>query len=151
MMREHGTYLVPTLTVRVGLRESKFPPLVQQKADLAVKAQDGMVRRALQMGVKIALGTDAAVYPHGENALEFMFMANDGMSPAQALRAGTSVAADLLGLQSKVGTLEAGKFADVVATPGNPLNDIKVTQSVLFVMREGVIYRNDRGVSGMAK
>jgi imidazolonepropionase-like amidohydrolase len=151
MMRERGTYLVPTLTVRVGLRESKFPPLVQQKADLAVKAQDGMVRRALQMGVKIALGTDAAVYPHGENALEFMFMANDGMSPAQSLRAGTSVAAELLGLQTKVGTLEAGKFADVVATPGNPLDDIKLTQSVVFVMRNGVIYRNDRGNGGTVK
>ncbi len=144
MMRERGTYLVPTLSVRVGLRESKFPPLVQQKADLAVKAQDGMVRRALQMGVKIALGTDAAVYPHGENALEFMFMANDGMSPAQSLRAGTSAAADLLGMQAKVGTLEAGKLADIVATPGNPLDDIKVTQNVIFVMKDGVVYRNER-------
>ena len=148
MMREHGTYLVPTLSVRVGLKESKFPPLVQAKADLAVQAQDNMLRRALQMGVKVALGTDAAVYPHGSNALEFMFMANDGMSPAQSLRAGTSVAANLLGLQTKVGTLEPGKLADVVATPGNPLDDIKVTQSVLFVMREGVVYRNDRPGSG---
>lgn len=144
MMRERGTYLVPTLSVRSGLAESKFPPLIQQKADLAMKAQDGMVRRAMQTGVKIALGTDAAVYPHGNNALEFMLMANDGMSPAQSLRAGTSVAAELLGMQAKVGTLEPGKLADVVATPGNPLEDIKVTQSVLFVMKDGVIYRNDR-------
>ncbi len=144
MMRERGTYLVPTLSVRTGLAESKFPPLVQQKADLAMKAQDSLVRRALQTGVKIALGTDAAVYPHGNNALEFMFMANDGMSTAQSLRAGTSVAAELLGMQAKVGTLEPGKLADVVATPGNPLEDIKVAQSVLFVMKDGVIYRNDR-------
>ena len=71
-------------------------------------------------------------------------MCNDGMSQAQALRAGTSVAAELLGLQAKVGTLEAGKLADIVATPGNPLEDIKVTQSVLFVMKEGQIFRNDR-------
>lgn len=84
------------------------------QADLAVKSQDSMVRRALQMGVKIALGTDAAVYPHGNNALEFMLMANDGMPPAQALRAGTSVAAELLGLAPKIGTLEAGKIADIV-------------------------------------
>ncbi|MBV8549754.1 MAG: amidohydrolase family protein [Acidobacteriaceae bacterium] len=144
MMREHGTYLVPTLSVREGLAESKFPPLVQQKADLAVKAQDDMVRRALRMGVKIALGTDAAVYPHGDNALEFVLMANDGMTPAQSLRAGTSVAATLLGLEEKTGTLEAGKFADIVAVPGNPLDNIKVTQSVMFVMKEGVVYRNDR-------
>ena len=144
LMREHGTFLVPTLSVRSGIAESKFPPLVQQKADLAVKAQDAMVRRALAMGVKIALGTDAAVYPHGNNALEFVLMAADGMSPAQALRAGTSSAAELLGLQSKIGTLEAGKLADVVAVPGNPLENIKVTQSVLFVMKEGVIYRNEK-------
>jgi imidazolonepropionase-like amidohydrolase len=144
MMRERGTYLVPTLTTRTGLMESKFPPLVQQKANLALKAQDSMVRRALQMGVKIALGTDAAVYPHGNNALEFMLMANDGMPPIQSLRAGTSVAAELLGLQNKIGTLEPGKLADIVATPGNPLEDIKLTQSVLFVMKEGTVYRNDR-------
>jgi imidazolonepropionase-like amidohydrolase len=124
--------------------KSKFPPLVQQKANLALKAQDNMVRRALQMGVKIALGTDAAVYPHGNNALEFMLMASDGMPPAQSLRAGTSVAAALLGMQNKVGTLEPGKLADIVATPGNPLEDIKLTQSVFFVMKQGIVYRNDR-------
>src|SRR4051812_45907146 len=143
MMRERGTYLVPTLATRSGLAESKFPPLVQQKADLAVKGQDTMVRRALAMGVKIALGTDAAVYPHGNNALEFVLMAADGMTPAQCLRAGTSSAADLLGLANKIGTLAPGKLADVVAVPGNPFEDIRVTQSVLFVMKEGLIYRND--------
>ena len=145
MMREHGTYLVPTLSVRSGIAESKFPPLVQHKADVAIKAQDAMVRRALAMGVKIALGTDAAVYPHGNNALEFILMANDGMTSAQSLRAGTSSAADLLGLAAKIGTLEPGKLADVVAVPGNPLQDIKATQSVFFVMKEGAVYRNDRG------
>jgi imidazolonepropionase-like amidohydrolase len=144
MMREKGTYLVPTLAVRSGLAESKFPPLVRQKADLAVKNQDAMVRRALSMGVKIALGTDAAVYPHGNNALEFVLMAADGMTPAQALKAGTSEAADLLGLSDKVGTLEAGKEADIVAVPGNPLDDIKETQSVFFVMKGGTTYRNSR-------
>ncbi len=144
MMREHGTYLVPTLATRSGLAESKFPPRVKQKADLAVKAQDGMVRRALQMGVKIALGTDAAVYPHGNNALEFVLMAADGMPPAQSLRTGTSSAAELLGLADKIGTLEPGKLADIVAVPGDPLQDIRATQSVLFVMKEGVVYRNDR-------
>jgi imidazolonepropionase-like amidohydrolase len=144
LMREKGTYLVPTLSVRSGIAEAKFPPLVRQKADMAMKAQDSMVRRALDMGVKIALGTDAAVYPHGDNALEFVLMNADGMPPAQALRAGTSVAAELLGLANKIGTLEAGKLADVVAVPGNPFNDIKVTQSVFFVMKEGAIYRNDR-------
>jgi imidazolonepropionase-like amidohydrolase len=142
MMREKGTYLVPTLAVRSGIAESKFPPLVQQKADLAIKGQDAMVRRALNMGVKIALGTDAAVYPHGNNALEFVLMAADGMKPAQSLKAGTSAAADLLGISDKIGTLEPGKEADIVAVPGNPLDDIKETQSVFFVMKGGTTYRN---------
>jgi imidazolonepropionase-like amidohydrolase len=142
MMREKGTYLVPTLAVRSGIAESKFPPLVQQKADLAVRSQDAMVKRALNMGVKIALGTDAAVYPHGNNALEFVLMSADGMTPAQSLKAGTSAAADLLGLADKIGTLEPGKQADIVAVPGNPLDDIKDTQSVFFVMKGGTTYRN---------
>ena len=144
MMHDKGTFLVPTLTTRIGLKESKFPPLVQAKADQAVAQQDNMVKRALALGVRIALGTDAAVYPHGENAAEFVFMAADGMTPAQSLHAGTSVAADLLGLANKVGILRPGMLADVVAVPGNPLSDIKVTQSVFFVMKEGVVYRNDR-------
>jgi imidazolonepropionase-like amidohydrolase len=149
MMREHGTYLVPTLSVRSGIAKSKFPPLVQQKADLALKSQDALVRRALAMGVKIVLGTDAAVYPHGDNALEFVLLNADGMTPAQALRAGTSVDADLLGLRDRIGTLEAGKLADIVAVPGNPLDNIKVTQSVLFVMKQGIIYRNDHDPSSV--
>jgi imidazolonepropionase-like amidohydrolase len=144
LMREKGTYLVPTLSVRSGIAEAKFPPLVREKADIALKAQDDLVRRALATGVKIALGTDAAVYPHGNNALEFVLMAADGMTAAQSLRAGTSAAADLLGLANKIGTLEAGKLADLVAVPGNPIEDIKVTQSVFFVMKEGTVYRNDR-------
>ena len=144
MMHDRGTFLVPTLTTRVGLAESKFPPLVQDKATRAVKQQDVMVKRALALGVKIALGTDAAVYPHGDNALEFAFMVADGMTPAQSLTAGTASAAELLGLQDKIGALKAGMLADVVAVPGNPLENIKVTQSVIFVMKDGVILRNDR-------
>jgi len=144
MMHDRGTYLVPTLAVRQGIAETKFPPLVQAKADAAVKQQDAMVKRAVELGVKIALGTDAAVYPHGNNAVEFQLMAADGMTPAQALQAGTISAADLLGLRDKVGILKAGMIADVVAVPGNPLNDIKTTQNVFFVMKDGKVYRNDR-------
>lgn len=144
LMHDRGTFLVPTLTTRVGLAESKFPPLVQAKADRAVKQQDAMLRRAVALGVKIALGTDAAVYPHGENALEFAFMAADGMTPAQSLMAGTSSAAELLGLADKVGALKPGLLADVVAVPGNPVENIQQTQSVIFVMKDGVVVRNDR-------
>jgi imidazolonepropionase-like amidohydrolase len=144
MMRERGTYLVPTLATRTGIAETKLPPRVKAKADLALKQQDTMLRSALASGVKIALGTDAGVYPHGSNALEFGLMVADGMTTAQALRAGTFSAADLLGVAATLGTLEPGKIADIVAVPGNPLQDIKATQSVFFVMKEGKIYRNDR-------
>jgi imidazolonepropionase-like amidohydrolase len=144
MMHDKGVFLVPTLTTRVGLAESKFPPLVQAKADRAVKEQDSMVKRALALGVKIALGTDAAVYPHGDNALEFVLMAADGMTPVQSLKAGTSSAAELLGLRDKIGALQPGMAADIVAVPGNPALDIEVVQSVLFVMKGGSVYKNDR-------
>jgi imidazolonepropionase-like amidohydrolase len=144
MMQERGVFLVPTLTTRIGLTDSKFPPRVRAKADAAVKQQDVMVRRAVGLGVKIALGTDAAVFPHGRNALEFSFMAADGLTPAQALQAGTSRAAELLGLSDKVGDLKPGLVADVIAVRGNPLTDISATQNVIFVMRNGVVYRDDR-------
>jgi imidazolonepropionase-like amidohydrolase len=144
MMHDRGTFLVPTLTVRVGIAESKFPPAVQAKADMAIKQQYAMVRRAVALGVKIALGTDAAVYPHGENALEFSYMAADGLTNSQSLMAGTSAAAELLGLRDKVGSLKPGMLADIVAVPGNPVDDIKVTQQPFFVMKQGVVYRNDR-------
>ena len=144
MMHDHGTFLVPTLATRIGLAAGHFPPLVQAKADRAVKQQDAMVRRARTLGVKIALGTDAAVYPHGQNAAEFGLMVADGMTPAESLMAGTTSGAELLGLTSKVGALKPGLLADIVATPGNPLDDISLTQKVIFVMKDGVVYRNDR-------
>jgi imidazolonepropionase-like amidohydrolase len=146
MMHDKGVYLVPTLTTRLGLQETKFPPLVKAKADRAMAQQDAMMRRAIALGVKIALGTDAAVYPHGENAAEFGYMAADGMTNAQSLLAGTSVAADLLGLNDKVGALKAGMAADIVGVPGNPLQNIGATRSIVFVMKDGVVYRNDRSV-----
>ena len=144
MMHDRGVFLVPTLTTRVGLGMSKFPPLVAAKAERAVAQQDAMMRRALAAGVKIALGTDAAVYPHGQNATEFALMAADGMTPAASLKAGTSAAAELLGLQDKVGSLKTGMLADVVAVAGNPLTDIKATSHVIFVMKDGTVYRNER-------
>jgi len=142
MMHDRGVFLVPTLTTRIGLEQSKFPPRVKAKADAAVKQQDNLVRRAIALGVKIALGTDAAVYPHGRNAEEFMLMAADGMSPSQALQAGTVRAAELLGLADRVGALKPGFLADIVAVRGNPLTDLKTTQTVIFVMKEGVVYKS---------
>jgi imidazolonepropionase-like amidohydrolase len=96
------------------------------------------------MGLKIALGTDAAVYPHGKNAGEFAQLVSCGMKPVSALKAGTSVDAELLGVADQTGTLETGKSADIVAVPGNPEDDIRQTQKVMFVMKQGLIYRNDK-------
>ncbi len=147
MMHDRGVFLVPTLPNRSGLADSKFPPRVKAKADAAVKQQDNMVRRAIALGVRIALGTDAAVFPHGRNAEEFALMAADGMTAAQSLQAGTVSAAELLGLADKIGVLQPGFLADVVAVRGNPLTDIKATLNVMFVMKDGVVYRNDRGIA----
>ena len=101
--------------------------------------------KAITRGVRIAFGTDAGVFAHGRNAEEFALLVEAGLSPADALRAATVVDAELLGMTNQLGTLEAGKLADVVAVPGDPLQDIRRTEQVFFVMKEGVIYRNDRG------
>ena len=97
------------------------------------------------MGVKIAFGTDAAVFPHGQNAKEFKLMVDLGMPPIDALRSATSVDAELLGIAQKVGTLEKGKLADIIAMPGDPTADITATERVSFVMKEGKIVKNGLG------
>ncbi len=100
-------------------------------------ARSEMFRNALKAGVKIAFGTDSGVSPHGINAREFSLMTGLGMSPVAALRAGTSVAAALLGIDDRVGTIAPGKLADLVAVPGNPMRDMTATEHVTFVMKEG--------------
>ena len=101
-----------------------------------------MFRNAVKLGVKIGLGTDAAVYPHGQNAKEFKLMVDLGLPAIEALRAATSSDADLLGIAQKVGTLEKGKLADIIAIPGDPTTDITATERVSFVMKEGKIVKN---------
>ncbi|HEX2713902.1 MAG TPA: amidohydrolase family protein [Candidatus Acidoferrales bacterium] len=149
MMKAKGTYLVPTLMAAVGLRERiehspSMPPQVVAKARAAIAAIAVNFRRALTKGVKIGLGTDAAVYPHGRNAGEFFQMVSLGMKPVDALKAGTSADAELLGLADRLGTLEPGRLADIVAVPGDPTEDIRQTEKVFFVVKEGIVYRNDR-------
>src|SRR5213082_3736417 len=144
LMKTKGTYLVPTLmaTEYIMSKIEAYPPVLQAKARAAGAARSEMFRNAVKIGVKIALGTDAAVYPHGQNAKEFKLMVDLGMPAIDALRAGTSVDADLLGIGQKVGTLEKGKLADVIAMPGDPTLDITGTERVSFVMRQGKIIRN---------
>lgn len=149
MMNAHGTYLVPTLMAVQGLQEQLdkglyIPPAISLKAQMAIAQIRKTFQMALAKGVNIGMGTDAAVYPHGRNPEEFHQMVDLGMKPIDALKAGTSADAQLLGIADKVGTLEANKIADVVAVPGNPVENIRVTEHVIFVMKEGIIYKNDR-------
>src|SRR6266568_267532 len=144
LMKTKGTYLVPTLmaTEYILSKIDSYPPALQAKARAAGAARSEMFRNAVKMGVKIALGTDAGVFPHGDNAKEFALMVGLGMQPIAALRSGTSNDADLLGIGQAVGTLEKGKRADIVAMPGDPTADITATERISFVMKDGKIIRN---------
>jgi imidazolonepropionase-like amidohydrolase len=148
MMKQRGTYYVPTLMAVQGLQEQiakglYLPPLIQMKAQMAIDHIRKTFQNAIGKGVTIGLGTDAAVYPHGRNAEEFHQMTDLGMKPIDALKAGTSADAKLLNIADRTGSLEVSKFADVVAVPGDPTQNIRATERVLFVMKEGIIYKND--------
>lgn len=148
MMVQKGTFYVPTLMALEGVKPSlaagRLDPHIAKKARLAIDAIDVTVRKAIAMNVRIAFGTDAAVYPHGQNAGEFHHLVDHGMKPIDALKAATSVDAELFGISDRLGTLQAGKIADVVAVPGNPLEDIRVTEQVMFVMKEGKVFRGQK-------
>jgi imidazolonepropionase-like amidohydrolase len=147
MMKAHGTFYIPTLMAVEGgkeiLAKGGYPPAVAAKMTAASESINQVVRKAIAKGVRIGMGTDAAVYPHGRNGEESHLLAALGTSPLDALRAGTSVDAELLGMQTRIGTLETGKFADVIAMPGDPTQNIRQTEKVFFVMKDGVVYRND--------
>jgi imidazolonepropionase-like amidohydrolase len=144
LMKTKGTFLTPTLmaTEWIMAKIGAYPPALQAKAKAAAAARSDMFRNALRIGVKIAFGTDAAVYPHGQNAKEFALMVGLGMTPIDALRTATANTAELFGVQAKLGTLEKGKLADIVAMPGDPTADITATERVSFVMKDGIVIRN---------
>jgi imidazolonepropionase-like amidohydrolase len=142
-MKKRGTYLVPTLYLEDWMLEfGHLPPFYQQKMiDVSAVAKSN-IKHAMQAGVKIAMGTDAAVYPHGLNAHELDVYVNQlGMAPLAALQTATVSAADLMGWSAKTGSLEAGKWADIIAVEKNPLDDVRVLQDVKFVMKAGVVYK----------
>jgi imidazolonepropionase-like amidohydrolase len=147
MMKKHGTYLVPTAYLVDWMQQyGHLPPLYQQKMKdvSAVEKQNAI--KAIKAGVKVALGTDAAVYPHGLNAHEVDVYVNQfGMSPLQGIQTGTINAADLMGWTDKIGTIEPGKWADIIAIDGDPLKDVKILQHVSFVMKSGIVYKNETG------
>jgi imidazolonepropionase-like amidohydrolase len=144
MMKKKGIYLTPTLMASEWImgKLANYPAALQEKAKAAFNARSEMFRNAVKMGVKISFGTDAAVYPHGENAKEFKLMVDLGMSPIDALKSATTSDAELFGVAQKLGTLEKGKLADVIAVPGDPTTDITATARVSFVMKEGKIIRH---------
>lgn len=149
MMSKQGTWLVPTLmageAVERFAKTGVLKGLRAEKALAAAAAIRNGVKLAVARHVKIALGTDAGVIPHGTNAREFGLMVDwGGMTPMQALTAGTMGGATLLGWESRVGSIAPGKFADIVAVPGDPLKDIHATEHVSFVMKDGKIYKGDR-------
>jgi imidazolonepropionase-like amidohydrolase len=141
-MKKKHVYLVATLFAGawVGEHLDTFPPAIAVKVRAVAAQAQQMFQHAVKIGVPLAMGTDAAVEPHGLNAREFALMTRNGLTPAQALMAGTANGADLLGLADKIGTLAVGKSADIVAVAGNPLADIHTTEHPVFVMKEGAVY-----------
>jgi len=147
LMKEHGTFYCPTVYtgqfVAEQAKKGAYPPAVTKKA-LEVGPQIiRTVSRAYQGGVKFAYGTDAGVYPHGQNWEDFIYLVKAGLPPAYTLQMATINAAQLLGHDDELGSVAAGKFADLVAVPGNPLEDITVMSKVSFVMKAGVVYKRD--------
>jgi imidazolonepropionase-like amidohydrolase len=146
-LKKNGTYLVPTLYLldwnRDNMAKRNMPDYIQKKMVMVSAQAENNAKKAFQAGVKIALGTDAAVYPHGLNAHEFEVYTRLGMTPLQAIQSSLINGADLLGWSDKVGTIEPGKWADIIAVDGDPLADIKTLQHVRFVMKGGTVYKNE--------
>ncbi len=146
LMKEHGTWLVPTIIAGKYVEEQAnkpgvFPPQVAAKAKQVGPIIQATAGKAYKAGVKIAFGTDAAVYPHGGNAKEFVYMVEAGMPPMFAIQAATTHAAQLLKHDKDIGSIAPGKFADIIAVQGNPLQDVSLLQKVGFVMKEGTQYK----------
>jgi len=145
IMKEHGTYLVPTQYLADWMRENAvkigLPAMYAEKMKTVTAAMRQNVGKAIRAGVKIALGTDAAVYPHGLNAHEFEVYVKLGMTPLQSIQTGTVNAADLLGWSDRIGSVEQGKFADMIAVEGDPTKDITLLQRPVFVMKGGTVYK----------
>jgi len=151
LMKQHGTYLVADIynddyilgkAVEFGLPKENV-----DKEKMVGRLQRENFAKAVAAGVKIAFGTDAGVYPHGDNAKQFFYMIKFGMTPAGAIRAATQSAADLIDRAKDEGTLEAGKYADVIAVTANPLDDVKVLEHVAFVMKGGKVYKDEVGAA----
>jgi imidazolonepropionase-like amidohydrolase len=148
LFKKYGVWFVPTIIAGKSVSDSAkkpgyFPPIIAGKALAIGPIIQGTFAKAYKAGVKIAFGTDAGVYAHGKNWMEFVYMTEVGMPAMEALKCATLNAAELIGVSDKVGSLEAGKLADVVAVDGDPIKDIHAMGQVKFVMKDGIIYRNE--------
>lgn len=146
LAKQYGTYLVATITAGKSTADSAkipgyFTEIVTPKALATGPQIQATFAKAYKAGVKIAFGTDAGVFPHGKNWLEFVYMTEAGMPAMEALRSATIYAADLLGQSALLGSLQPGKYADIIAVQGDPLTDIKVMENVNFVMKEGKVFK----------
>src|SRR5579884_16553 len=145
IMKAHGTYLVPTQYLGDWMRENAakigLPAMYAEKMKAVTSVSRQNLKHAFEAGVKVAFGTDAAVYPHGLNAHEFAVYVQMGLTPLQAIQTATVNAADLLGWSDRIGTLEPGKFADIVAVEGDPTKDVTLLEHPVFVMKGGVVYK----------
>jgi imidazolonepropionase-like amidohydrolase len=146
LFKAHGTWYIPTIAAGRWVAEKSkidgfFPDLVRPKAAAIGPQIEATFTRAYRSGVKIAFGTDTGVSPHGDNAKEFQYMVEAGMPAAEAIRAATTEAAIVLDRTDDMGAIEPGKYADIIAVAGNPLDDIRVLQDVRFVMKEGVVFK----------
>jgi imidazolonepropionase-like amidohydrolase len=146
LMKQHGTFLVPTVYVGYAVEEHAkewhLPDKLVEKARTLNARKMDCLRKAVRAGVKIAYGTDAGVFPHGENARDFRYLVELGLTPMQAIQSATIGAAELLGRSQSVGSIQPGKFADIVAVSGDPLKDIAVLEKISFVMKGGVVIKD---------
>ena len=148
LFKKHGAYLVPTIIAGKTVESAAkipglLPPAVAEKARTIGPLIQNSFAKAYRGGVKIAFGTDAGVCPHGQNAREFEYMVEAGMPPMEAILSATRAAADLLGQSARVGQIQAGRYADIVAVKGDPVADIKLLQNMTFVMKGGRVYKRD--------
>lgn len=139
-MKKRGTFMVPTVYLTTVLDPNMLPPTLKRKAEYMLPKMQDNLRKAIENGIKIAFGTDAGVYPHGDNAGEFVVYVENGMSELESIRTATLYAAELLNVEDR-GVIAEGTYADLVAVPGNPLEDIKAMLKVKFIMKGGEIYR----------
>ena len=147
LMIKHGTYLVSDIYnddyILSEYKKLGFPQKILDKEKLIGRLQRENFSKAAKAGVKMAFGTDAGVYPHGWNGKQFFYLVKFGLTPMQAIQAATINAADLLSWKEKTGSLTKGKFADIIAVEGNPIDDITLLEHIKFVVKDGTIYKNE--------